>query len=210
MRIAIALISLSLSLAGNAHAHDIEGTALTSCPGYAKDDAGVSQLSWTVGCFLQAIKDRNKSIIAALSEDARCYEPEPCDGAMSENNSIMLFGSPSDPDAGAEIPRMLDQATFVNIFPRFEDDRYSVEVLFAPRPGPSKIDARIRYFKDRKWFICGFYFDAMRGIWVVWDKFCHFETEFVDPREDRNAPPFDLDGNGQSVPYMVWKPRKSN
>ena len=207
MRIAIALIAVALTLAGNARAHDIEGTALTCCPGYVKDDAGVSQLSWTVGCFLQAIKDRNKPIIAALSAFARCHKSAPCDGAMDQFQSEMLFGSPSRPDSGSEIPRMLDQATSVNIFPRFEDDRYSVEVLFAPRPGPAKVDPYIRNLQDRKWFICGFYFDAMRGVWVVWEHFCHFETEFEDPRVDRNAPPFDLDGNGQNTPHMVWKPR---
>lgn len=185
-------------------AQNIEGTALTRCPGYEKDNATATQLAWSVGCLLQAIKDRDKEIVAAFSDHVACRATLPCDGPMDEFNSWNLFGRPDDRSGfGGEIPRMLDNATSVNIFPRFDDDHYAVEVLFAPRPGPAKLTGRHR----DSWFLCAFYFNEQKKIWVVREHFCHFETEFDDPRLASGVE-FDLDGNDINVPYMVWKPRK--
>lgn len=90
----LALIALALSCLSSARAQGLEGTPLTSCPGYIADHPIVSELSWSVNCFLDAIHKKDRALAVAIAPYAKCdpQEPDYCFEGVEATASGHFFG----------------------------------------------------------------------------------------------------------------------
>jgi len=180
-------------------------TPAGSCPG--RTGGYASELSWTINCFLQAVLDKNKDVIAQLSTFARCLEKHPCDGVLNMDTSQFIFG-PQLPYYKNTLYDLISKAKSITI--TFDPRNDSVAVFFFPRPGKAKDTLSNGWMKS--FFACFFFYDKQQGIWMMSD-LCADETDVFTGSEDESAKylettTIDLNGGDSTFPIMIWKPRK--
>jgi hypothetical protein len=189
-----------------AHAQDLDGSPLASCPAYEKDSPVVSNLAWSVNCFLQAIYDENKNVFLEFDNSARCQSETSCDGALDAYTSELVFGlngSNKAPGNKLAVSARFKRAKSIMVAYYFFDD--FAEVTFIIQP--SKKSVRLKDGIYRDFFRCRFRYNAERKIWEVAGPVFGFETDRYigdgqDPREI-----IDLTGKDSELPPMIWKPK---
>lgn len=192
----------------SACAQNLDDTALARCPGYEKEHPLVSELTWSVSCLLQAIHDRDKGIIAELSEQARCSVMAcESEGVLDEDVSVYIFGigetgkaryplqSPND---AIRTVLMKSNAALIVVAPSLK----GAHVTVIPRTGRESVRADEGHNRD--YFECDFDYDPERSIWIVSGGFCLYGTG----EEESSDAVVDLTGNDAgSIPVMLWKPK---
>lgn len=200
MRAAIFIAMMMLGFVGFAQAQDLSRTPLTACPGFAPGHPVVSQINWSVNCFLHALKIKNAAMAVALAPGARCFEKEHCiDGIIDEDARNGFFGGGASSSESfhsliAPLPRVVVNYTAV------EDGRLWVAFLVAPEKSIVKVGSG--WMKD--YFDCDFQFDKALQIWVV-DGVCRIDVADVD-----EARTYDFSGADPNLAMMVWTPTNPN
>lgn len=201
------LFGIALLVHTPAHAQDLDGTALVACPAYEKDSPIVSDLAWTVNCFLQAIYDENKNVFLEFDNSARCRSETSCDGALDVHTSELVFGldgSDKSPWNQLSVSGRFKRAKSIMVEYYFFDD--FAEVTFILQP--SKKSVRLRDGIHRDFFRCRFQYNAERKIWEVSGPVFGFETDrYIGDGQDPHEI-IDLTGNDSVLPPMIWKPKK--
>lgn len=206
-RILLCAIAAICFFYGHAQAQNVK---LENCPGYDGAHPVVSDVTWSANCLLQAIYEKNKNVIAALSPEARCTTMAPCDGPLDEDTSRFIFG-PVDPRYGLKsMFEMIAKAKSVTV--AFNRDYGDImNVLFIPRPGKKKDTPSGGWMSA--FFACDFKLDDETGIWKVVTGFCSSESDvFSGGGEDEAAPlkeiMLDFESPSSDLPIVVWKAKK--
>jgi len=188
----------------------VEGTPLAQCPDYKGDRYPyVASITWSVNCFLQAIYDKNSSVIVALADAARCIDVVHCINGLDETVVPFIYGPPKY-RIKKSAHELITKAEYVLV--KFEQhDNATLGVTFIPRPGKSSVKMDEGWTRD--FFDCNFAYDDQRAVWVV-NGFCSAGGDgtfgIVDEETNKfiTEPVIDLTASDAQMPLMIWKPRK--
>jgi hypothetical protein len=202
-------VVIACLIGGHAQAQSM---TLENCPGYPGANSGTLDIAQSAACFLQAIYEKDKNVIAALAPQARCSTRRACDGPLDEDESRFVFG-PRLPYYKRTMLEMITKAKSVTVaFTRDYGD--IIDVTFIPRPGKKKstpTDGWMSVF-----ITCDFELNDEKSAWNVTHGFCFSESDrFTGGSDDEFADPppkeqtFDFESPSSDLPIMVWKPNKA-
>ena len=198
MRIlSLAFIALTFCSFGTARAQSFDDTPLASCPGYGAHPI-VSDLNWSVNCFLQALYDKNIAIAVALATLARCLpsDPDACIGGVIDEPARNFFFGGSNP--GRSLHDLVAGTNSVVV--TYEPADSGVVVTFLVKPEKSKVNVVQGFMVD--YFACDFAFDDAKQIWLL-DGICRLDVVDVD-----ESLVVDMSGAASDLPAMLWRPKK--
>jgi len=206
--IAVAILLWDCSPA-HAQQSPVHTSPLLACPDYGLGYPLVSDLSWSINCFLQSVFDGNKAVIAELAPAAGCWMSCDSEGILDIVASEFLFGFKDTGKRYASSPNdalqiILKRSSHV-LVTYARGNNGAVEVRLIPRPGKASVRREDGWSVD--FFVCDFEFDPKRSIWAVKEPFCLLETDsYVTNQNAREI--VDLNGNGnESQPVLTWRPR---
>ncbi len=203
MKAVITFIAVSLFCLSAAHAQSRHEAILESCPGYLWQHPITSDLNWSVTCFLQAIRDKNKALAVAIAPAAKCLPVDPAacvDGIMDEPMVDLFFGDVPGHSTSTSFNQLIAATDTVVVTYDIIDRSNGVQVYFLVAPEKRMVNFVAGRMKD--FFDCHFSFNEERNMWLMEENITMETDDYDESRE------IDLSGDSSALPAMIWKPKK--